>query len=149
MAEQSIKGTNLIWKQNLNGFYQFYVRVSLCWFTILLHLVLARLMTDADPTQLFSNTAVTDGVIPSNTKLAPKPSVIACMQCSSSNVPLWRNPRPCPAHFPLPSKGLPHLLRAVSQAELQSGLSRPPPRVAASWDYYYTFVSVRDLNYSI
>lgn len=123
---QSIEGTNLVWKQHLNVFDQFFVRVSPSWQSISLDLVLARLMTDSDTVQFCSNTVVVrnDGVILSNTKLALKPPATACMQRAS---PFWWNPSQYATHFRLSRRELPHLFRV------------------GGWDYYRSFVGLGEL----
>lgn len=123
---QSIEGTNLVWKQHLNVFDQFYVRVSPSWQNISLDLVLARLMTDSNTIQFCSNTAVVrnNGVILSNTKLALKPPATACMQRAA---PFWWNPSQCATHFQLSRRELPHPLRV------------------GGWDYYHSFIGLGEL----
>lgn len=79
---QSIEWTNLVSKQDLNGFDQFYVRVSPCWPSISLYLLLPELMTDTDTVQLHSKSGGRRaGVILINTELSLKPPVTACIQC--------------------------------------------------------------------
>lgn len=101
-AEWSIKQTNLVWKQDLNGFDQFYVRVSPCWHSISLYLLLPKLRTGTDMVQLHSNSLVRrGGAILINTKLPLKPPVTACIRRASPSITFWWNPGPHATYFPL------------------------------------------------
>lgn len=83
-------------------FDEFFVRVSPCWHSISLHLLLPKLMTGTDTVQLHSNSVVRrGGAILINKELPLKPPVTACIQCASPSIPFWWNPAQHATYFPL------------------------------------------------